>query len=142
MLSSGGGTQIAPSVNIDFSATPGDYFGVYAGLVDTSNTVQLFTNNSLNPTFTFSGSDFASNGGNSYLNFTAEAGEVITRVILEDTSGTAGFETDNHAFRSAAVPFEISPALGSLALVAWGVGIGLQRKLKTNPELLSRIMVK
>ncbi len=84
-------------------------------------------NTSFSP-FTFS---FAGTNTDSFLAFNS----------LSANDGS-GLYLDNVSLESAAVPFELSPALGSLALVAWGVGIGLQRKLKTNPELLSRIMVK
>lgn len=135
--------QQAPDVTIAFNpGTQVDYFGLYAGSIDSTNSVTVNTN--VGGPQTFTGSAFGS--GDTYLNFIAAEGEFITSVILREVANSGGgFETDNHAFRtanSAAVPFELSPALGSLVLVAWGVGVGLQRKLKTKPELLSRLMVK
>ena len=129
-------------VTIDFN-TPGNYFGLYLGLINDSNVVEIFNGETSLGQFT--GAQLGNDGGSTFVNFNASPDEVFTRVVLSQLDPGAGFETDNHAFRtasSAAVPFELSPALGSLVLVAWGVGVGVRRKLKTKPELLSRLMVK
>lgn len=127
-------------INITFN-TPGSYFGMYVGLINPSNFVEFFNGES--SLGTFNGSALGNEGDSVYANFNVEGDESFTRVVLSQLDPGAGFETDNHAFTAvAAVPFELSPTLGSLALVAWGVGIGLQRKLKKNPELLSGILVK
>ena len=129
-------------VTIDFN-TPGSYFGLYVGLINDSNLVEIFNGDTSLGQFT--GAQLGNDGGSTFVNFNASPDEVFTRVVLTQLDPGAGFETDNHAFNAvnaAAVPFELSPALGSLVLVAWGVGVGLQRKLKTKPELLSKLMVK
>ena len=86
------------------------------------------------------------NTGFSPFSFTFVGDNSTAPLSFISASGSdgGGLYLDNVSLTStsAAVPFELSPALGSLVLVAWGVGVGVQRKLKTKPELLSRLMVK
>lgn len=100
-----GGSQLAGN-NTDFLSengttttitfnTPIDYFGLYWGSIDGSNTVTLYSGG--NSLFTFTGSQIS--GGDSYVSFNM-SGVTVDQITI----GYAGccFETDNHSFVTAA----------------------------------------
>ncbi len=132
----GGKTKTGPigDVNITFS-TPVKYYGLYWGLINASNTIKFYdvNNNQLSITSTSAGNvitgqdlknrdstitlDGSGTNGSKYVDFFAEPGESISKVVLPEASSSSGFETDNHAYK---VPFGFSPGLGILTLGALG----------------------
>jgi hypothetical protein len=132
-----GAKQNIGSVNISFSA-PVKYFGMYWGLVNNTNTV-TFRNASNQSIGTFTGQNLFNTGqvssqGSKYVNFFAGNNESISQIILSDTSGTNGFETDNHVF-SYKVPFGFSPGLGIVGLGAWGAIVQFKRRWQQEKSI-------
>lgn len=110
-------------------ATGADYFGFYAGSIDTYNSL-TFTPAS-GPALTLTGTQIAAllsgpaNGSeNSYFNFFTDA--LFTSVTLSSTG--YAFETDNHSFGIASVPEPGAIAL--LGIGALALGIGKRRRAK------------
>lgn len=108
-----------------------DYFGFYAGSLDTYNFIDIYNGNQLLKTF--SGSDvptaiangsWTSTTANMFVNLVGENGEKFDRVVMR-TNGIA-FETDNHSYRLASVP-EPNAMLGLLAIGAFGATSVLRR---------------
>ena len=99
-----------------------NYFGFYAGSLDTFNEIR-FNYSSGSPGFVvYTGTQLAAFAsipadGNQtvgrYFNIFSESGRTFSSVVL--TSSKAAFETDNHAFGVASVP-----APGALALLGIG----------------------
>lgn len=104
-----------------------DYFGLYWGSTDSYNTIEFY--NGSTQVASFTGEDVYDPQRNIYVNFFAEAGESFDKVVLK-SSGIA-FETDNHAYRVAAVP-EPSAVLGLLGLGAIAAGSLKKRQEKSS----------
>lgn len=111
-------------VNIKFKEAV-NYFGFYAGSLDSYNFVDIYKGNQLLKTF--SGADvptaiangsWTSTEANMFINLVADTGETFDRVVMR--SDGVAFETDNHAYRLASVP-EPSAMLGVLAIGACGM---------------------
>ena len=111
-------------VNINFKQAV-NYFGFYAGSLDSYNFVDIYKGNQLLKTF--SGEDvptaiangsWTSTEANMFINLVADTGETFDRVVMR--SNGVAFETDNHAYRLASVP-EPSAMLGVLAIGACGM---------------------
>ncbi|AUT00800.1 PEP-CTERM sorting domain-containing protein [Nostoc sp. CENA543] len=112
-------------VTLDFKEAI-DYFGFYAGSLDSYNFVDIYSGGKLLKSF--SGSDvptaiadgsWTSKEANMFINLVGENGEKFDRVVMR-TNGIA-FETDNHSYRLAnrSVP-EPNAMLGLLAIGAFG----------------------
>ena len=131
------------TVTINFS-NPVAYFGLYWGSIDSTvssplgsslNTISFYQNGTTNLQ-TFNGADIlaATNTNpqgdnlNRYVNFSASSSEYFNRVVLSSTGQP--FESDNHAYVAAPVPFEFSPGLGILALGAWGAMAQFKSRVK------------
>jgi hypothetical protein len=111
-------------VNIDFKQAV-NYFGFYAGSLDSYNYIDIYNGDQLLKTF--SGADVptaiadgnqTSLQSNMFINLVADTGETFNRVVMR--SDGVAFETDNHAYRLASVP-ESNPMLGVLAIGACGM---------------------
>ncbi|MEH2463713.1 Npun_F0296 family exosortase-dependent surface protein [Nostoc sp.] len=113
-------------VNIKFKEAV-DYFGFYAGSLDSYNYIDIYKGNQLLKTF--SGADvptaiadgsWTSTQANMFINLVAGTGETFDRVVMR--SDGIAFETDNHAYRlaSQSVP-EPNAMLGVLAIGACGM---------------------
>ncbi|MEH2390358.1 MAG: PEP-CTERM sorting domain-containing protein [Nostoc sp.] len=113
-------------VNINFKEAV-DYFGFYAGSLDSYNYIDIYKGNQLLKTF--SGADvptaiadgsWTSTQANMFINLVAGTGETFDRVVMR--SDGIAFETDNHAYRlaSQSVP-EPNAMLGVLAIGACGM---------------------
>lgn len=86
------GPAAGSPVTIDL-AEPTQYFGFYAGSLDTFNLIQFFAGST--KVLERAGNTLSGN----YVNvFATEASEFFTRVVL--SSSNNAFETDNHAFRT------------------------------------------
>jgi hypothetical protein len=114
------------SVSINFAEAI-DYFGMYWGSVDASNTVQFFMGETLVGTFrgtdvstTASGS-WSGSSDNVFVNFFADQGEYFDRIVL--STENIAFESDNHAYRldtrSSGAPEPITIG-GTLVAAAMG----------------------
>ena len=118
------------SVTINL-ATSANYFGFYAGSLDTFNLVQFFLGNTLVDSFTgaqINAVAFPSqptNGNQAaaeYIDYFLQPNAFYDRIVYSSTSNA--FETDNHAFglatpRGVPEPESVALlALGALALVA------------------------
>lgn len=118
------------SVTINLAANA-NYFGFYAGSLDTYNLVQFFLGNTLVDSFTGAQINAVAfptqptDGDQSeaaYIDYFLQPNAFYNRIVYSSTSNA--FETDNHAFGLAtprAVPEPESVALlalGALALVA------------------------
>lgn len=121
------GTSVG-SVTIDLSGMPASYFGMYLGSVDSYNSVTLFNGDASE---TFTGTDLAAvagipNSGNTsaYFNFSADAGQVYTSIVL--TSTQQNMESDNHAFVNATPEPSTALMMGGGALI---LGFAFRRKL-------------
>ncbi|GBE91171.1 PEP-CTERM sorting domain-containing protein [Nostoc cycadae] len=121
-------------VNINFKEAV-DYFGFYAGSLDSYNYIDIYSGNQLLKTF--SGSDvpgavadgsWTSGQANMFVNLVGEAGEKFDRVVMR--SNGIAFETDNHAYRLAQSVPEPSAMLGVLAIGAFGTTSLLKRQQK------------
>ena len=109
------------NVNINLSAAPATYFGLYWGSIDTYNTIALTEANGTVDTYT--GSQIATADGisangttSAYVNF-SDSGSAFTNVKLSSTQ--FAFESDNHAFVAASATPEPSTWIltaGGLAL--------------------------
>ncbi|PHM06468.1 Npun_F0296 family exosortase-dependent surface protein [Nostoc sp. 'Peltigera malacea cyanobiont' DB3992] len=111
-------------VNIKFKEAV-NYFGFYAGSLDSYNFVDIYKGDQ--KLKTFSGADvptaiangsWTSTEANMFINLVADTGETFDRVVMR--SDGVAFETDNHAYRLASVP-EPSAMLGVLAIGACGM---------------------
>ncbi|MEH2035987.1 Npun_F0296 family exosortase-dependent surface protein [Nostoc sp.] len=111
-------------VNIKFKQAV-NYFGFYAGSLDSYNFVDIYKGDQ--KLKTFSGADvptaiangsWTSTEANMFINLVADTGETFDRVVMR--SDGVAFETDNHAYRLASVP-EPSAMLGVLAIGACGM---------------------
>ena len=113
-------------VNIKFTEAV-NYFGFYAGSLDSYNYIDIYKGNQLLKTF--SGADvpsaiadgsWTSTQANMFINLVAGTGETFDRVVMR--SDGIAFETDNHAYRlaSQSVP-EPNAMLGVLAIGACGM---------------------
>ena len=113
-------------VNINFKEAV-NYFGFYAGSLDSYNYIDIYKGNQLLKTF--SGADvptaiadgsWTSTQANMFINLVAGTGETFDRVVMR--SNGIAFETDNHAYRlaSQSVP-EPNAMLGVLAIGACGM---------------------
>ena len=113
-------------VNINFKEAV-NYFGFYAGSLDSYNYIDIYKGNQLLKTF--SGADvptaiadgsWTSTQANMFINLVAGTGETFDRVVMR--SDGIAFETDNHAYRlaSQSVP-EPNAMLGVLAIGACGM---------------------
>lgn len=104
-----------------------DYFGFYAGSLDTYNFIDIYNGNQLLKTF--SGSDvptaiangsWTSTQANMFINLVGENGEKFDKVVMR--SNGIAFETDNHAYRLASQSvLEPNAMLGLLAVGALSV---------------------
>ena len=118
------------SVTINL-ATNANYFGFYAGSLDTYNLVQFFLGNTLVDSFTgtqinaVAFPSMPTNGNQSaaeYIDYFLQPNAFYNRIIYTSTANA--FETDNHAFGLATPRVVPEPesvallALGALALVA------------------------
>ncbi|AFY44969.1 PEP-CTERM sorting domain-containing protein [Nostoc sp. PCC 7107] len=121
-------------VNINFKEAV-DYFGFYAGSLDSYNYIDIYSGNQLLKTF--SGSDvpgavadgsWTSGQSNMFVNLVGDAGEKFDRVVMR--SNGIAFETDNHAYRLAQSVPEPSAMLGVLAIGAFGTTSLLKRQQK------------
>ncbi|MEH2302073.1 MAG: PEP-CTERM sorting domain-containing protein [Nostoc sp.] len=113
-------------VNINFKEAV-NYFGFYAGSLDSYNYIDIYKGNQLLKTF--SGADvptaiadgsWTSTQANMFINLVAGTGETFDRVVMR--SDGIAFETDNHAYRlaSQSIP-EPNAMLGVLAIGACGM---------------------
>ncbi|MBE9210401.1 PEP-CTERM sorting domain-containing protein [Nostoc sp. LEGE 06077] len=121
-------------VNINFKEAV-DYFGFYAGSLDSYNYIDIYSGNQLLKTF--SGSDvpgavadgsWTSGQANLFVNLVGGAGEKFDRIVMR--SDGIAFETDNHAYRLAQSVPEPSAMLGVLAIGAFGTTSLLKRQQK------------
>ncbi|MBN3880690.1 MULTISPECIES: Npun_F0296 family exosortase-dependent surface protein [unclassified Nostoc] len=112
-------------VNINFKEAV-NYFGFYAGSLDSYNFVDIYKGNQLLKTF--SGADvptaiangsWTSTEANMFINLVANTGETFDRVVMR--SDGIAFETDNHAYRLAQSVPESNAMLGVLAIGACGM---------------------
>ena len=112
-------------VNINFKKAV-NYFGFYAGSLDSYNYVDIYKGNQLLKTF--SGADvpsaiadgsWTSSEANMFVNLIGDKGETFDRVVMR--SNGIAFETDNHAYRLAESVPEPSAMLGVLAIGACGM---------------------
>ncbi|MGH1393409.1 MAG: Npun_F0296 family exosortase-dependent surface protein [Trichormus sp.] len=120
------------SVMIDFKEAI-DYFGFYAGSLDTYNFIDIYNGNQLLNSFSGSNVPTATADGNQtsgksnlFINLVGESGEKFDRVVLR--SNGIAFETDNHTYRVAnqSIP-EPNAMLGLLAIGAFGVNSVFKR---------------
>ncbi|MEH2081044.1 MAG: PEP-CTERM sorting domain-containing protein [Nostoc sp.] len=112
-------------VNIAFKQAV-NYFGFYAGSLDSYNYVDIYKGNQLLKSF--SGADvptaiadgsWTSSQANMFVNLVADTGETFDRVVMR--SNGIAFETDNHAYRLAKSVPESNTMLGVLAIGACGM---------------------
>lgn len=123
------GTAVVPGwAAIDLSETPTDYYGFRWASVDWYNTVSFYDGEIL--LLSLTGSKIReSNGdkGSSFLHVYADAGQSITRVVLESSKNS--FESDNHAVRFMAqslapyAPIASVPEPSTYALLLAGLGL-------------------
>lgn len=113
------------SVTIDFKEAV-DYFGFYAGSLDSYNFIDIYKGGQLLKSF--SGADvptakadgsWTSSQANMFVNLVGDKGEKFDQVVMR--SDGIAFETDNHTYRlaSKSTP-ESSTILGVLAIGAIG----------------------
>ncbi|NER35795.1 MAG: PEP-CTERM sorting domain-containing protein [Oscillatoria sp. SIO1A7] len=114
-----------------------DYFGLYWGSTGWYDSIEFY--NGSTQVASFTGEDVSGIPGvsgnwtdpeyNMYVNFFAETGESFDKIVLNATH--IAFETDNHAYRVAAVP-EPSAVLGLLGLGAIAAGSLKKRQEKSS----------
>ena len=111
-------------VNINFKQAV-NYFGFYAGSLDSYNYIDIFNGNEKLDTFSGASVPNATADGNQtssksnlFINLVANTGQTFDRVVMR--SDNIAFETDNHAYRLASVP-ESNAMLGVLAIGACGM---------------------
>ena len=112
------------SVDINLSAAPATYFGLYWGSIDTYNTIAFTEANGTVDTYTgtqiAAADGISANGTTSaYVNF-FDNGSAFTSVKLSSTQ--FAFESDNHAFVAASATPEPSTWIltaGGLALAGF-----------------------
>lgn len=93
------GPSAGSPVTIDL-AEPSQYFGFYAGSLDTYNLIQFFAGST--KVLERAGNTLSGN----YVNvFTTDASEFFTRIVLSSSSNA--FETDNHSFRTVLSAIQI-----------------------------------
>lgn len=102
-----------------------DYFGFYAGSLDTYNFIDIYNGDTLLKTFSGSqipgvdpNGSWTSNKANKFINLFGQDGEKFDKVVMR-TNGIA-FETDNHTYRLAKEVPEPNAMLGILAIGAFG----------------------
>lgn len=107
------------AVTITF-VSPVNYFGLYVGSLESSNSATFFTTGGSSRTISYPDSTQTSQ----YVNFFAEnANENFTSVRLSSNRQT--FESDNHAYRAAPVPEPLTILGSSMAL---GFGILMKKE--------------
>lgn len=131
------GPSAGNNVQVALSAQA-NYFGFYAGSLDTYNMVSFFLNSDMVDSFT--GSDinavaFPGQGttGNqaqaAYINYYTSGAVEFNRVVFSSSSNA--FETDNHAYAIATPPGQV-PLPGTVALLGVGMaGLGALRRRRT-----------
>jgi len=120
-------------VTINF-ATSLNYFALYWGSLDPSNTIEFYNNETLIDSFvglqiTSVPASWTNPSSNLYVNFFAEGDESFNTVVLKSP---VAFESDNHAYRvanSESVP-EPTTTVSLLAFGSLGVSSLLKRKQK------------
>jgi hypothetical protein len=107
---------------VNFSQ-PIDYFGLYWGSPDATNTINFFDGST--EIFSLTGAQLNSeygvalgDGNAAFVNFTAGPSEVYTRIVISPAGGDP-FENDNQAFIAA--PAAPTPEAGTGALTALGM---------------------
>lgn len=112
-----------------------DYFGFYAGSLDSYNFIDIYSGGKLLKTF--SGSDvptaiadgsWTSTKANMFINLVGDTDEKFDRVVMR--SNGIAFETDNHTYRVAKSVPESNAMLGVLAIGAFGTTSLLKRQKK------------
>ncbi|MBW4614322.1 MAG: PEP-CTERM sorting domain-containing protein [Desmonostoc vinosum HA7617-LM4] len=113
-------------VNIKFKEAI-NYFGFYAGSLDSYNYIDIYSGGQLLKTFSganvptaIADGSWTSSEANMFVNLVGEADEKFDQVVMR--SNGIAFETDNHAYRLAgqSVP-EPNVMLGVLAIGACGI---------------------
>ncbi|MBB5272335.1 PEP-CTERM sorting domain-containing protein [Quisquiliibacterium transsilvanicum] len=112
-----------------------NYFGFYAGSLDTYNTVSFFLNDNEVDSFTgtainavaFPGTGTTGNQAQAaYINYYTTDAVQFNRVVFSSSSNA--FETDNHSFAIATPPGQV-PLPGTVALLGLGMaGLGAMRR--------------
>lgn len=112
-----------------------NYFGFYAGSLDTYNTVSFFLNDDMVDSFTgtdinavaFPGTGATGNQAQAaYINYYTTGAVQFNRVVF--SSSQNAFETDNHSFAIALPPGQV-PLPGTVALLGAGIaGLGALRR--------------
>lgn len=112
-----------------------NYFGFYAGSLDTYNLVSFYLGSSLVDSFTgteinavaFPGTGATGNQNlAAYINYYTTGGVKFDQVVL--SSSQNAFETDNHSFAIATPPGQV-PLPGTVALLGAGMlGLGALRR--------------
>jgi hypothetical protein len=129
------GPSTVSTATITFTSSI-NYFGFFAGSLDSFNSIQFFRGNSTigyTSILTLDGTQIASQGGFAaigdqtqglYINiFASNSSEIFTRIVFSSVSNA--FETDNHAYRVGSTPNvpvpEPNPMLS--ALLTFGLGV-------------------
>ena len=110
-------------------ANPLDYFGLYWGTPDESNTISFFNGATLLQSFSGAAAVGSMNPSAAvYTNFFAAPGESFNKVVLSDSGA---FESDNHAYKvaSESVPEPVT-SLAAVASIVGGVLMKRQQKGK------------
>ncbi len=118
-----------------------NYFGFYAGSLDTYNTIQFFLNDQLIDSFNgadinavaFPASPTVGNQAQAaYINYFPTLGNsqaFFNKIVFLSSSNA--FETDNHSFGKAAIPPTTVPEPGSILLIGLaGVAMFFGRRRK------------
>jgi hypothetical protein len=144
------GPSTAATATITFTQSI-NYFGFFAGSLDSFNSIEFFNGNGPTPIELLTGTQIAALGGFAasgnqtqgiYINiFASNSSEIFNRVRFSSNSNA--FETDNHAYRigntaNAPVP-EPSPMLP--ALLTFGLGALLARIYKSRISLEKRLSI-
>jgi hypothetical protein len=98
----GGGYYLAvepgQTVTVTFSK-PEDYVGLLWGSPDAYNTLVLYDGSKVLGTYTGAVTGKSATSGSSYMNFFAQSGYDITKIVM--TSSSPAFETDNLTYQVA-----------------------------------------